>query len=124
MVPKKTYLFLASTWTALITILSLVNVGSLGSSVKIPYKDKMVHFVFYFFFYILWYGFFRLKNNSSKLKFVILFSAIAYGIVMEIFQGLMSNHRTSDAVDVLANSSGAIFGLIVVTFFLSNKKDI
>jgi VanZ family protein len=123
-VHKKAYLFLASSWTVLITVLSLMNVGSLGNSVKIPHKDKMVHFVFYFFFYLLWYGFFKLKNNSSKLKVTVLCSAIGYGILMEILQKVMSNHRTSDVVDVLANSLGAILGLITVTFFLSNKKDI
>lgn len=84
----------------------------------------MVHFVFYFFFYILWYHFFKLKSNSSKLKWNVLFAAIGYGVVMEILQGVMANHRSSDTVDVFANSLGAVFGFFVAPLFLSNKKDI
>ena len=120
---KKAYLFLATTWTTLITILSLVNVGSLGNTIKIPYKDKMVHFVFYFLFYVLWFSFFKLNTTSSKLKFKVLFAAIGYGILMELLQAIMANHRSSDFVDVIANSVGAFCGLIAVTCFLSNKKD-
>lgn len=41
---------------------------------------------------------------------------------MEVLQEIMSNHRTSDSIDVLANSVGAFCGLIAVTYFLSNKK--
>lgn len=124
MVHKKASLFLAITWTTLITILSLVNVGSLGNTIKIPYKDKMVHFVFYFLFYVLWYGFFKLKTTANKIKYTILFAAIGYGILMELLQAIMANHRSSDFVDVIANSVGAFCGLIAVTCFLSNKKDI
>ncbi|HLP62875.1 VanZ family protein [Flavobacterium sp.] len=120
--PKKASLFLAITWTTLITFLSLVNVGSLGNSIKIPYKDKMVHFVFYFLFYVLWFSFFKLNTSWPKLKIKILLIAIGYGILMEVLQEIMSNHRTSDSIDVLANSVGAFCGLIAVTYFLSNKK--
>jgi VanZ family protein len=122
-VHKKASLFLAITWTTIITVLSLVNVGSLGNTIKIPYKDKMVHFVFYFLFYVLWYGFFKLNTTLPKLRFKILFAAIGYGVLMEVLQEVMANHRTSDTVDVVANSVGAFGGLIVVTYFLSNKKD-
>lgn len=120
---KKAYLFLAITWTTFLTVLSLVNVGSLGNTIKIPYKDKMVHFVFYFLFYVLWYSFLKLNSSSSKLKFKVLFAAIGYGILIEVLQEVMANHRSSDSVDVLANSVGAFCGLIAVTYFLSNKKD-
>lgn len=121
--PKKASLFLAISWTTLITVLSLVNVGSLGNTIKIPYKDKMVHFVFYFLFYVLWYSFFKLNASWPKLKIKILLIAIGYGILMEVLQEIMANHRASDSVDVLANSVGAFCGLIAVTYFLSNKKD-
>lgn len=121
---KKAYLFLALVWTVIVTVLSLANVGGLGSDIKIPYKDKMVHFVFYFLFYVLWCGFFGRNTAFTKIKFPVLFFAIGYGILMELLQAVMGNHRSSDWQDVVANSLGAIFGLLSVAYFLSNKKHI
>lgn len=122
--PKNPYLFPALTWTIIITILSLVNVGGLGSDIKIPYKDKMVHFVFYFLFYILWSCFFRRNATFNAIKLKVLFLAVGYGVLMELLQAVMGNNRSSDWHDVIANSLGAIFGMLSVQYFLSNKKHI
>jgi len=119
-VHKTSCLLLAIAWTLVVTILSLADVGTLGNSIKIPYKDKMLHFVFYFLFYILWFLFF--KNKSTRFKTSLLLFAIGYGILMEVLQAIMGNHRSSDFYDVLANSFGSIAGLLFVNRFVVNKK--
>lgn len=120
MVPKSSYLFLAIAWTLVITTLSLADVGTLGNSIKIPHKDKMLHFVFYFLFYILWFLCF--KNKNTRFKVSLLLFAIGYGILMEVLQAIIGNHRSSDFYDVLANSFGSIAGLLFVNRFVINKK--
>ncbi|MBL7885582.1 MAG: VanZ family protein [Flavobacterium sp.] len=118
--PKISYLFLAIAWTLAVTTLSLADVGTLGNSIKIPHKDKMLHFVFYFLFYLLWFLFF--KNKTTRFKIALLLIAIGYGILMEVLQAIMGNHRSSDFYDVLANSLGSIAGLFFVNRFVVNKK--
>jgi len=72
-----------------------------------------VHFTFYFVFVILWCQFVKGYKPINKTKLIVLFSAIGYGILMEICQGLFTTTRTADILDVLANSFGATVGLII-----------
>ena len=67
MLNKKTFLFLAILWTVVITFLSLATLdSSIGSEIKIPNKDKMVHFVFYFLFVVLWSFYVNFKTFKFK----------------------------------------------------------
>lgn len=96
--------------------------GEIGQEIPIPNKDKYVHFLFYFIFVSLWYLFLNKKNPNPKNKIVVLISAISFGILMEICQGLFTTTRTPDILDVLANSVGAIFGLLFITTILKSKN--
>lgn len=119
---KTLYLGLALLWTSIVTVLSLVTIGSIGSSIPIPNKDKYVHFTFYFVFVILWFLYIRQTNSSKNIQWIILFSAIGYGIVMEICQGIFTTTRTPDCVDAFVNSLGAISGLIFLKIILNTHK--
>jgi VanZ family protein len=114
---KKIFFFLAILWTIGVTVLSLASLGSIGSTIKVPYKDKLVHFTFYLMFVLLWSLFFR----QSKYNYKILFAAISYGIVMELCQHLFTTKRTADVLDVLANTTGAVVGLLIITTIFNNK---
>jgi VanZ family protein len=119
---KKIFIF-AITWTVFITYLSLATINSsLGSTLQIPHKDKIVHFIFYFGFVLLWTISFNAIPYKTKIGLFILLIAIVYGIVMEIFQGLLTIDRTPDGNDVIANSSGAVIGWIVAKKYLQNKN--
>lgn len=121
---RKTYLFLALIWTLIITYLSLSDVSGLGSFIKIPHKDKMAHFVFYFLFCFLWIVYFSYNEVTSNYKIKVLISAVIYGILMEFLQAIMHNHRSSDVYDVVANTIGAFAGYAYAKHFVSNKKHI
>jgi glycopeptide antibiotics resistance protein len=118
-VHKQLALTLAIGYTLFITILSLIslnNIPKLGSS----FDDKIYHFGAYAVFVMVWYNFF--EKTSSKYK--ILFSAaisLTYGIIVEIFQGTFTTYRTEDVVDVLANSLGVIFAVMLIFIYRKIK---
>lgn len=105
--------YVAVFWTIVVTTLSLITIGEIGESIAISNKDKYVHFLFYFVFTILWTLFFKYKQFSN-LK-IVLFIAIFYGILMEIFQGIFTTTRQPNVYDVLANTTGAIVGYFLMT---------
>lgn len=102
-------------WTIVITVLSLVTIKETPSFVlQLPFKDKIVHFIFYFVFVILWcFSLLQIKNN---LRFKILLTAVFYGIIIEVLQCVVTENRTADFYDVLANTLGAIVAFIIFPY--------
>lgn len=110
-------------WRAIIWLV-LIFVGCLlpGSDLpntsffsKIPYFDKIVHFGIYFVFILLLMAGF-IRQFDGKLWKSILFSltiALVCGALIEILQSQMHAGRTGDMYDMLANTSGAILGLLL-----------
>lgn len=122
---NKKLLFLAITWTLVITYLSLATIDStIGNSIKIPYKDKVVHFFFYFIFVLLWTTSSNSNPYKEKIGLIILLISVLYGILMEFFQAIFTADRSPDVYDVLANSSGAIISWVIIKKYLQNKKAI
>ena len=66
--------------------------------------DKLVHGCMYLG--LVWIGCFDIYRVSK-------FTAIVRGRLMELMQGAMSRGRSPDGEDFLANSCGAILGLIL-----------
>ena len=93
----------------------------MGNEIHIKNKDKIVHFVFYFLFVFLWSLYANFKKNIPNSSSKILFIAILYGIMIEIFQGVFTTNRTADVFDVVANSLGAFGGYISIKRYLKNK---
>jgi VanZ family protein len=116
---KYKFLITAIVWTTLVTILSLVTIGDIGSSIPIAGKDKVVHFLFYFVFVIVWY---YAKYQNSKPSYYLVIVAIVYGIFMEICQGLFTKNRMPDIFDTLANSAGAILAFVFLKNILNKKQ--
>lgn len=116
---KNILLFFALFWTFIVTYLSLATIDSqLGNEIQLTNKDKIVHFVFYFLFVILWSFYADFRKNSFNPLPKILLIAILYGILMEVFQGVFTTHRTADVFDVFANSLGAFLGYISIKRYL------
>lgn len=103
------FVLLAVAWTVLITVLSLISFERTPSfMLQLPFKDKLVHFIFYFVFVVLWcFG----LHKTDKIK--ILLIAVVYGIIIEILQYVLTENRTADFYDVLANSLGAFLAFFV-----------
>ncbi len=104
-------------WALLILILSVVRLNT-SNSVKeflIPHSDKLVHIFLYTVFSIL----LLMENKKSKRNYFRLLFAISYGIVMELFQHYFTLYRSFELLDILANSTGVLFG-----FFLYKKLNL
>ena len=108
---ERNFLLLAIIWTVLITVASLVSSSAIPK-VNLLWNDKIVHFLFYFFFVVFWS--FALHKNFylKKYSFIIVVFAIVYGIIIEVLQGLLTTTREPDLYDVFANSLGAIIGYL------------
>jgi len=110
---ERKFLFLAITWTVFVTVASLVSFNSVPK-VKVIGSDKVVHFLFYLVFVVLWS--LTKKQTYFKINYslLIVFVAIVFGIIIEILQGVLTKTRQADFYDVLANSLGAIVGFIAL----------
>lgn len=84
------------------------------SRFAIPYKDKFAHFTFYLVFSILWFLYFK-KNKDGfsnwNLAFYVFLVASVMGMAVEALQYFLTSSRAAEWSDVVANSTGSLFGL-------------
>ncbi|MEP0214770.1 MAG: VanZ family protein [Cellulophaga sp.] len=118
MVKKPIYTILFVSWVVLITLLSLFSFSNTDlPSVKIPNIDKLVHFTFYSVATILGVlslkEFFKVKKVKSLIVWYLVFSLIAYGIIIEVLQNTVTVTRSAEFLDFVANTIGVFIGLIV-----------
>lgn len=126
----KKYLFtiLFISWVVIITLLSLFSFSGFDDGgIRIPYIDKITHFIFHLNFVVLGGLFLKEKTREAfqpnKGILIILISAILYGIIIEVLQDIMPFDRAAEIWDVLANTLGAISGsLLIKKYFSRNRK--
>lgn len=112
---------LALFWTFVILIGCLTS-GENIQNVDLPILsyDKFLHALLYFALLILWLFYFyiskTLNQNKYKLVFILCF---VYGVIIEFLQHILTDDRTADIFDVLANTVGLILGML--TFKLAIK---
>ena len=100
--------------TISILYLSLVKIPK--SNININHLDKLQHGFAYFILSISWLFTFYKKNS----RYLIACCCILFGILIEILQNELTNYRTGDYLDGIANSMGVIIGLLI--FNLISKK--
>lgn len=104
---KGKLLFIAIIVTIGILYLSLMKVPKLD--IKISNLDKWEHCFAYFTLTFFW----LLAFYKKQQKFLIVLCCILFGIIIEILQHTITNYRTGDYLDVIANSLGVLLGLLV-----------
>lgn len=85
---------------------------------EVEYADKFVHTIAYALLCFIWY----LVLKSFKFSKALLIAAgiaIIYGIILEVLQGTLTEGRTLDLYDVLANCIGV--GFISSILIIRNK---
>ncbi|MEL7267964.1 MAG: VanZ family protein [Bacteroidota bacterium] len=122
---QKHFAVLFFLWVTLITVLSLVSFSELDTeAIRIPFVDKITHFVFYFGFVFLgsfWLGRKRVHFNLKRVMAVFL-SGVAYGGIMELLQLTLTQDRAAEWTDMLSNLLGASFAVLVVLRFNPGKE--
>lgn len=78
----------------------------------IPFLDKIVHFGMYFVFMsvIIFEKRKTIKNTTHLLLLSLI--PVSYGLLMEILQLAITETRSGDAFDFLANTAGALVSLL------------
>ena len=96
--------------------------------------DKYGHIIAYFGFAFVWTAYFYIKNgvsepNKEDFKKAIYKAAIFgifFGILMELAQLLLTNYRSFEVADALANTLGVVFASFIMislaNFFSLIKK--
>lgn len=110
----------ALVWGFFIAYASLAPVHDLDPGWELQISDKLVHFILYFSWVALLYfassrGF--KKYISRRRMFGYMMAAILVGVAMEVFQAMMDLGRSADPLDALANSGGALAGVILSRTF-------
>ena len=123
---KKTWFFLAVSWTITIALLCLVKDSDLPSiGIKVSGLDKVVHFGFHFLFTLLWaiYFFASRKMLTVKLITTLIFCSFLFGVSIEFLQGFFTTTRQADFFDVLSNTFGALVAGIVANKTLKKQSN-
>lgn len=114
---KHKFFVLAIGWTLLITALSLMSLKE-APKIELSFADKIAHVIIYLIFTILWFLAFSRETISKLLtKKAILISSIVsvfYGIIIELLQENFTTYRQGDLGDVLANTVGVLFAVIIL----------
>ncbi|NEN25141.1 hypothetical protein G3O08_16695 [Cryomorpha ignava] len=93
---------------------------------EIDIEDKIAHLgVFGILGFLMVYGFIRKnsqKNISRKHILILILAATAYGALTEILQGLLFPSRFASLSDFLADSLGAILGIVIAKKLLVKQR--
>ena len=100
--------------SALIVVLSLINPANLPSH-NISVSDKFLHALAYTFLMWSWLLVFR-NNTTFTIKLLLFLLLVLFGVFLEFLQGNLTDYRTFDWNDALANTIGLILGLLSFRF--------
>ena len=108
----KIKILLALTFTVLIAYGSLYS-GEQNVLKHVVISDKIIHAFLYFILTISWLVAYRRKLNKSKHLLLLVISIITYGIILEVFQEILTQVRTAEFGDVIANSVGVVIAILL-----------
>lgn len=113
--------FMLILWTFLILILSLYPSSKLPENPGIPHLDKLVHFMMYLIFSLLWI--FVFIGSQSLIDFLKLFLVVfVLSFIIEFLQGTLPINRSASIYDGLANFIGVFSAIGIYRTFLSVSK--
>lgn len=125
LVLKKHALLISSAYTIALLIVSLITLDLGGLDSIVPsYGDKIFHFCAYAVLTFLWFNTFNLKFKFSKIKTLLLAAIIcmAFGIIIEVLQKVLTFTRYFDVADITANVLGVIFSALIL--LITVKEDV
>ena len=119
----KYLLTLVIVYTGLISWLSLAKI-IIPAEVNVEGSDKIGHLLAYFVFTIVWFlFFFYSKKQFRKFSQSWIWASLIgflFGLLMEFLQSSMTNYRSSDWQDAIANTTGIVFAVLLLN--LIKKK--
>ncbi|MBG7613487.1 VanZ family protein [Polaribacter sp. BAL334] len=114
---KDKLVLIAIVITLVILGLSLIKMPETG--VNVANIDKVYHSFAYFTLTIVWLlSFYKIPQK----KHLVTLSCIIFGIIIEVLQTVLTEHRTGDILDVFANSLGSLLALFVFSMIFKKKQ--
>ncbi|GAB4457352.1 MAG: hypothetical protein Fur0028_11900 [Bacteroidales bacterium] len=113
-------------WTIIIIIGSTISGNTLDhvSILKIPYIDKVIHFIWYYVLYISWYSYFLKKNVrfiKIRYRLFLILTIVCFGWVIELFQQYVFIKRSAELNDFIADSMGVIVAFTTYFYVYQSK---
>ncbi|MFO7744319.1 MAG: VanZ family protein [Psychroflexus sp.] len=114
---RKVALPLAIICTLSIGYLSLSDISTFPK-IEVKHEDKIYHFVSYFVLNTIWlFAIVHISSKSLLPNILISLGILSFGIVIEIFQEIMTDYRVFDFYDILANSVGVLVSYLCFELF-------
>ena len=99
-----------------IVFLSLTRLGQIAPE-GFTQIDKFYHFSAYFVLTFSWLlSLFKGRFNLKKALWTAI-GIILFGIILEVFQKYLTDYRTLDYADAIANSAGVVVAVLFFSFF-------
>lgn len=103
-------------WGFFILYICLAPAEALRTDVDFEISDKLAHFTLYLLWIVLLYfGSSRGYNKTLSYRKLLVYwsSAMIIGVFVEFLQMWMAVGRSAEVLDALANSAGAVAGVII-----------
>lgn len=109
---ERNALFIAIIFTILVALVSLVSLKDVHL-IKTHNSDKFGHFLVYFILGLCWLNVVNKRPHKIIINYIIIITLISYGIILEVLQDILTTYRQADLYDIVANSAGVIFAVIL-----------
>lgn len=84
----------------------------------ITYFDKIVHCSLFF---VLTFLVLLDTRRKEEWRYRVIISIFAYGILVEIFQGVFLPYRSASVWDILADTTGLIIGTLAFNLYKNSR---
>lgn len=115
-VPQYLRFLLLALYVGCIVALSLLPPQDLPQVELFRGADKVIHLLMYLIFSLLGCWALKTENNRAGI-WLILFMTIGWGLLMEFIQLEMHMGRSFSWFDALANTTGALTGILIYVLF-------
>ena len=119
---RKLFLYLALFFTIAIAFGSLVSLESKPLP-QVQFTDKFVHIIGYGVLAMSWFLAYKHLIKRITTLFWVGFIVVFYGIVIEAFQGALTDHRQADPYDMFANFVGVLTAILFFNIFFRKKRE-
>ncbi len=117
----KLYYFTAVFLTIAIAIGSLISINDVIETPVLQFFDKFVHTSAYFFLTLSWLLAYKRNLQKQKKDILVVILVFVYGIIIEVLQGVLTNYRQADLLDMLANLGGIVIAALFFNLIFRRK---
>ncbi|MDT0554005.1 VanZ family protein [Urechidicola vernalis] len=107
---------IAASFTLLIIYLSLAPTSNAIDVIDV--SDKTLHTFAYFVLALSWIFAIKSSHAFLKQKMSIGFFVLVLSILLELLQGSLTDYRTADYLDIVANTIGIIIAIVSFKYLL------